>query len=226
LAGLETSLGDVWKPPAKGSRRNRAGKDTLTESAQLALKDYEYEDMITIYAAAAISDYHEDGIGDPKSYNAAPESPLAEKSDTAMNEELDAIGQHQVFGDFVELPEGRKALPSDWVYKIKPDGAGNVQQFMARLVCGGNDQIKGIDYQATYALTACLGHVRVVLAIAANYDLEIHQLDVYTTFLEVDWEEEIYIHPPQGYFCLVQTGSRYYDPRLTKTSQKMVLLVR
>ena len=105
LAGLETSLADAWKPPAEGSRRNCTGKDTLAESAQLALEDEEFEDMIPIYTAAAISDDHEDAI-DPKSYKAATESPLAEKWDTAMKEELDAICQHQVFGDFVELSEG------------------------------------------------------------------------------------------------------------------------
>jgi hypothetical protein len=33
----------------------------------------------------------------------------------------------------MELPEGRKALPSHWVYKIKRDGAGNVQQFKGRV---------------------------------------------------------------------------------------------
>jgi len=133
LAGLGTSPGDAWKPPAEGSRRNRAGKDTLAESAQLALEDEEFEDMIPIYAAAVISDDQEDGIDDPKSYKAATESTLADKWDTAMKEELDAIGQHQAFGDFMELPEGRKALPSHWVYKIKRDGAGNVQQFKGRV---------------------------------------------------------------------------------------------
>jgi len=106
LAGLEMSLGDAWKPPAEDSRRNRAGK--LAESAQLVLKDEEFEDMIPIYAAAAISNnhHHKDGIDDPKFYKAATESPLANKWDTAMKEQLNAIGQHQVFGDFVELPEG------------------------------------------------------------------------------------------------------------------------
>jgi hypothetical protein len=167
----------------------------LAESAQLALEDEEFEDMISIYTAAAISDDHEDAI-DPKSYKAATESPLANKWDTAMKEELDAIGQHQVFGDFVELPEGRKALPSHWVYKIKCDGAGNVRQFKARLVCGGNHQNGGIDYQAAYAPTARLGHVRLALAIAAKYDREIHQMDVCTAFLGVDVEDEIYMHPP------------------------------
>jgi len=217
LAGIGSSLGDAGKPPAEGSHQNRGGK--LAESAQLALADEEFEDMTPIYAAAAISNNHEDGI-DPKSSKAATECPLADKWAMAMKEELDAIGQHQVLGDFVELPEGRKALPSHWVYKIKRDGAGNVQRFKARLVWGGNHQIEGIDYQATYAPTARLGHVRLALAIAATYDLEIHQMDVCMAFLGVDLKEEIYMHPPQGYFRLVQPG------RLTKTSRKIVLRLR
>jgi len=100
-----------------------------------------------------------------------------------------------------------------------------VQRFKARLVCGGNHQIEGIDYQATYAPTAHLGHIRLALAIAAKYDLEIHQMDVCTAFLAVDMEEEIYMHQPQGYFRLVPTGSRYYDPK-SKISQKMVPRLR
>jgi hypothetical protein len=196
----------------------------LGESAQLALEDEELEDMIPIYAAAAISDNHEDGTDDPKSYKAATQSPLADKRDMAMKAELDAISQQQVFGDFVELPEGRKALPSHWVYMIKRDGAGNLQRFKARLVCGGNHQIEDIDYQAMYAPTARLGQVRLALAIAAKYDLEIHQMDICTAFLCVDLEEEIYMHVPPGYFRVVP-GSRYYDPR-SKTSRKMVLCFR
>jgi hypothetical protein len=58
-----------------------------------------------------------------------------------------------------------------------------------------------------YAPTAWFGHVRVALAIAAKYDLGIHQMDVFTAFLQVDLEEEINMHPLQGYFPLVQTGS-------------------
>jgi hypothetical protein len=109
------------------------------------------------------------------------------------------------------------------VYKIKRDGAGNVQRFKARLLCGGNHQIQGIDYQAMYAPTALLCHVRLPLAIAAKYDLKIHQMDVCTAFLGADLEEEIYMHLPQGYFRLVQTGSRYYNPKI---SRMMVLRLR
>jgi hypothetical protein len=51
-------------------------------------------------------------------------------------------------------------------------------------------------------------------------------MDVCTAFLGVDLEEEINMHPPQGYFRLLQTGCQYNDPRLIKTSQKMVLDLR
>jgi len=109
LAGIETWLEDEWKLPAEGNRRNCAWKNTLAESAELALEDEEFVEMIPIYTAPAISNNgdHEDGIHNPKSCKSATESPLAENLDTAMEEELDAIGLHQVFGDLMELPEGR-----------------------------------------------------------------------------------------------------------------------
>jgi hypothetical protein len=90
---------------------------------------------------------------------------------------------------------------------MKRDGAGNVQRFKARLTCGGNHQIEGIDYQATDAPTVRIGHLRLALAFGTKYDLEIHQMDVCSAFLGVDLEEEIYMHPPQGYFRLLQNVS-------------------
>jgi hypothetical protein len=193
----------------------------------LAVEDPKFEDMISIYAAAVITNnhYHQDVINDLNFYNAAIRSPLTKKWDTAIQEEFDPIGQHQVFGDFVELPEGSKALPSHWVYKPKRDGAGSVQQFKAMIVCGGNYQMEGIGYQAIYALTAHFGFNKLILAITAKYVFGIHQLHVCVTFLGVDLEEEVYMHPPQGYFCLLQNGSCYNDPR-SKNSRKIVLRLR
>ena len=197
LAALDMSLGDAWKLPAEVSHRNRTVGDRLSMSAQLALQDEIFKDMIPIYTAAAISNDHEDGIDDPKSSIAATDPPLMDKWDTAMKGELDSIGQHQVVGDFMEIPEWRKALPSHSVYKIKRDGVGNVQWIKATLVCGGNHQIERIDYQDTYSPTALLGHVRLALAITAKYNLRIHQLNICTTFLGVALEEAIDMHPPQ-----------------------------
>jgi len=85
-AGLDTSLGDAWKPLAEGSHQDCTGKNVLAESAQLALEDEDFEDIIPIYTAAAISNDHEDGIDDLKSYKATTESTLADTLGTAMRE--------------------------------------------------------------------------------------------------------------------------------------------
>jgi hypothetical protein len=52
-----------------------------------------------------------------------------------------------------------------------------------------------------------MGHGRLALAFATRYDLEIDQMDIYTAFLGVDLEEDIYMHPPQRYCPLHQNGS-------------------
>jgi len=86
----------------------------------------------------------------------------------------------------MELPEGTKALPSHWVFKVKHERVSNVQCFKARVVCGGNHQIEGIDNQATYAPTARVGDVRLEHTIATKYNVEIYQMDVGMALLGVD----------------------------------------
>ena len=39
----------------------------------------------------------------------------------------------------------------------------------------------------------------MLIAITAVYKLEIHQMDVKTTFLNEDLEEEIYLEQPEGF---------------------------
>jgi len=80
LAGLGISLGDGWKPPAKGSGRNPTAKDTLAESAQMAPEHEEFEEIVPINTAAVMSNNHDDGdwIDVQKSSKAWPESLLAE----------------------------------------------------------------------------------------------------------------------------------------------------
>jgi hypothetical protein len=47
-ASLETSLGDALKPPAESGHWSCAWNNSRTESAQLALDDEKFEDMIPI----------------------------------------------------------------------------------------------------------------------------------------------------------------------------------
>ena len=81
----------------------------------------------------------------------------------------------------------------------------------------------------TFAPVAKLASLRILLAIAAVEDLEIHQMDVVTAFLIPDLEEEIYMVQPEGFdgkeglVCKLQKGlyglkqsARNWNARLRK----------
>ncbi len=57
----------------------------------------------------------------------------------------------------------------------------------------GFTQTFGVDYNETFAPVAKFVSIRCILALAAIEDMEIHQMDVKTAFLNGDLEEEIYM---------------------------------
>ena len=63
----------------------------------------------------------------------------------------------------------------------------------------GYKQTKGLDYFDTYSPVTRINSIRVVLAIAALRNLEVHQKDVKTTFLNGDLDEEIYMEQLEGF---------------------------
>ena len=85
------------------------------------------------------------------------------------------------------------------MFKVKTNADGEIERYKARLVAKGFSQVEGIDYTETFAPVAKYGSIRCVLALAAQLDLEVHQMDVKTAFLNGDLEEEIYMRQPPGY---------------------------
>nr|GEZ36957.1 hypothetical protein [Tanacetum cinerariifolium] len=57
---------------------------------------------------------------------------------------------------------------------------------------------EGIDYFDTYAPVARITTIRLLLALAAIHNLVIHQMDVKTTLLNGDLDEEVYMKQPKG----------------------------
>ncbi|GJT79163.1 ribonuclease H-like domain-containing protein [Tanacetum coccineum] len=53
--------------------------------------------------------------------------------------------------EMVELPEGRKAIGSKWIYKIKFRSSGEIDRYKARLVAQGFGQKEGIDYEEIFS---------------------------------------------------------------------------
>jgi hypothetical protein len=134
---------------------------------------------------------------EPVTVQEAMESPNALEWKKAMNAELESIKKNEVY-TLTKLPEGRKAIGSKWVFKVKRDAEGKVERFKARLVAKGYNQKEGIDYNETFAPVAKFNSIRTVLAIAAVRRYTVHQMDVKTAFLNGELEEEIYMEQPEG----------------------------
>ncbi|KAK3014288.1 hypothetical protein RJ639_008011, partial [Escallonia herrerae] len=70
---------------------------------------------------------------------------------------------------------------------------GTIEKYKARLVVNGYIQKEGLDYFDTYPPVTRITSIRILIAITTINNLEIHQMDVKTTFLNGDLNEEIYI---------------------------------
>ena len=116
----------------------------------------------------------------------------------AMKTELESIEQNKTW-EYAVLPKDHKAIGLKWVFKVKKDPAGNVVKYKARLVVKGYAQVHGIDYDEVFAPVARMETVRVLLALAAQGEWEVHHMDVKSAFLNGNLQEEVYVHQPPGF---------------------------
>lgn len=135
---------------------------------------------------------------EPKTHRQAKESPESKQWDTAMDDEYISLLKNETW-DLVNPPHDRKVLQGRWVYKWKLGQDGKVIRHKARWVVKGYEQTEGIDYFETFASVVKSTTVRLLLAVAAEKDWEIEQMDVKTAFLYGDLEEEVYVKQPTGY---------------------------
>ncbi|GJT68827.1 putative ribonuclease H-like domain-containing protein [Tanacetum coccineum] len=90
----------------------------------------------------------------------------------------------------VDLPYGKKAIGTKWVYRNKKDERGVVVRNKARLVTQGHRQEEGIDYDEVFAPVARLEAIRIFLAFASCMGFIVYQMDVKSAFLYGKIDEE------------------------------------
>lgn len=151
-------------------------------------------------------DYCYKVCGAPQTYTDATNSPKALGWKQAMKEELEALKENDT-SELTALPEGKNLVGGKWVYTVKEDGSGS-ETLKARYVAKGYSQVHGIDYEETFSPTADITSVRILMQLAAQYNLTVHQMDVKAAFLHAPIHHEIFIEQPEGFVELSENGEK------------------
>jgi transposase InsO family protein len=181
-ASEKDDAGGEWNATLRRSTRSTKGKKP---------------DYMTFFAAA---DKNKELDKEPASFNEAVQGPNKEKWMGAMKEELNSIMKNNTY-ELVELPTGRKAIGSKWVFKIKRDVNGNIVRYKARLVAQGYAQKYGVDYDEVFAPTSKNTTFRMLLSVASARKMSVKHYDIDTAFLHGVIEEglDIYMKQPPGF---------------------------
>ena len=134
---------------------------------------------------------------EPQSFKEAMSSPEAPYWKEATNDEVESILKNHTW-ELVDLSPGSKPLGYKWIFKKKMKADGSIDKYKARLVIKGYKQREGLDYFNTYSPVTRISSIQMLIAITTIHNLEIHQMDVKTTFLNGDLDEEIYMEQTEG----------------------------
>ena len=126
-----------------------------------------------------------------------PSHPESGKWKVAMDEELNSLWDNDTF-ERTSLPEGQTSVGGNWVYTIKL-GPNGEEYYKARFVAKGYSQAPGIDYHETFSPTARLTLVRMLMQLAVQKGMVIHQMDVKTAYLNAPIDCELYVEQIEGY---------------------------
>ena len=78
----------------------------------------------------------------------------------------------------------------------------------------GFTQKEGIDYKDTFSPVSKKDSLRIIMALVAHFDLELHQMVVKTAFLNGNLDEDIYMEQPEGF---AKKGNEHLVCKLKKS---------
>nr|GEU63848.1 hypothetical protein [Tanacetum cinerariifolium] len=109
------------------------------------------------------------------------------------------LSQKEPKKTLVDLPNGKRAIGTKWVFKNKKDEKGIMIRNKTRLVSQGHTQEERIDYDEVFAPVARIKAIRLFLAYASLKDFVVYQMNVKSAFLYEKIKEVVYVCQPPGF---------------------------
>lgn len=134
---------------------------------------------------------------EPRTFRELETHPFGPQFKQATKVEVNALEAQGTFKPILRDQAKGRILPVTWVFKYKYNKHGFLIKFKARLCVRGD--LQPLDEKETYAATLAGKTFRVLMAIAAKFDLEARQLDAVNAFTNSLLDEEIFISFPDGY---------------------------
>lgn len=159
---------------------------------------------------------------EPATYEDSIRGKEMEKWLSAMREEIESLLENRTW-ILVKNAGTQKLVSCKWIFKKKMEmGDAETIRFKVRLVARGFTQVEGVDF--TEVLSPVVKHtsIRILLALTAFHDWELHQLDVKTTFLHRDLEEAIYMVQPKGFVKAGDSRKCAYSRKVCMGSNRVV----
>jgi hypothetical protein len=125
-----------------------------------------------------------------------------------MIEDYESIVKNCMW-DIVSRPKGKSIVTSKCIYKIKHVANGSVEKYKAIFVARGFSQVEGIYYEEKFFPLDRYTSIRMIISLATSMGWRLHHMDVKTTFLNGDIEEEFYIEQLDG-FVIHEKASHVY----------------
>ena len=110
----------------------------------------------------------------------------------AMDVEIAAIGKNNTW-ELMDLPKVQRSIGVKWIYKTKLNESGEVDKSKALLVVKGYNQEYGVDHKEVFTPVIRLDTIGLMLALAAQNNWPIYQLDVKSAFWHGELQEHIYV---------------------------------
>jgi len=121
----------------------------------------------------------------------------ANQLELVMQEDMNSLKRNKILC-LIDLPSRNRTLQNKWVFKVKEEH-DDIKIYKARLVVKGFQPKKGIDYNEIFSHIIEMTTIRLVLSIVVVEDLHLANLDVKTTFLHGDLDENIYMVQLEGF---------------------------